>query len=403
MPVTVVLGAQWGDEGKGKIVDLIAGRMDLVIRFQGGANAGHSVMLGNRKIVLHQIPSGILHLSCYNAIANGCVVDPIALVEEIGTLEAAGLAVTPAGQLMISRSAHVVTPLHRWIDGLHGAQVGTTGRGIGPAYADKVARVGIRLGDVLGPDWSERLQQHEQRIRQAAGGEVPPAMDTWRPGFDQALERIRPFFGDTAALILETEQQGKRILLEGAQGTLLDIDHGSYPFVTSSSTSIGGALTGTGVYLPLDLRIGVFKAYCTRVGNGPFPTELTDETGETLRRIGQEFGATTGRPRRCGWLDLPLLKQACRINGFNGLILTKLDCLSTFPVIKVAVGAPDPDRREYKEFPGWNCPLDGYGAREKLPPAARGFLDFIEEQLDVPLAAISIGPGRHQILQEAWA
>jgi adenylosuccinate synthase len=403
MPVTIVLGAQWGDEGKGKIVDLLSEQADLVIRFQGGANAGHTIIHDGQKVVLHQLPSGILRDSCLNLIGNGCVVDPIALGEEIKAIAALGYSISPKN-LRISGGAHLVTPLHRYLDKMQGGEVGTTGRGIGPAYTDKAARIGLRLTDALvgagnAADWPTRLDRHWERFRLLMRG-LPAQIEEQCRDFYDAVQEILPMVTDTAELIHTSFLDNKRLLFEGAQGTLLDIDHGTYPFVTSSSTGIGGALTGTGVYLPFDRRIGVFKAYCTRVGNGPFPTEAADETGEELRRVGGEFGATTGRPRRCGWLDLPLLKKSCRINGFNRLVMTKLDCLSTFAEIRVAVGRNGHDEPEYRTFPGWRVSLDGCRCRANLPAEAGRYLDFIEEQMGIPLAAVSVGPERERILRE---
>ena len=402
MTTTVLLGAQWGDEGKGKIVDLLAENMDLTVRFQGGANAGHTVYSDGVKLVLHQVPSGVLHQSCFNIIGNGCVVDAPALLEEIEQLAAAGFVVN-SERLMISNLAHLVTPLHRWIDVQSGNRVGTTGRGIGPCYCDKTARQGIRLLDVVHPQWEDRLKDQFDRASTEAsrhGWNTPPLLSEWLPAFRAAVMQLLPFAGDTAEYIARAANNGANILLEGAQGTLLDVDHGTYPFVTSSSTSIGGALTGIGVYLPFEQRIGVFKAYTTRVGHGPFPTEQNNETGERLRSVGHEFGATTGRPRRCGWLDLPLMKKVCRINGFNRLVITKLDCLSEFETIKVAVANDDAQNPVYREFKGWLSPLTSCSLRSDLPVACREYLDFIEDELAVPLAAISTGPERRQIIVE---
>jgi len=400
MPVTVLLGAQWGDEGKGKIVDLLSEGMDMVIRFQGGSNAGHTVVIDGKKIVLHQIPTGILQRSCKNVIGNGCVVDPPALVEELASVISAGYSIQ-TDRLLISDLAHLVTPIHRWIDSQTGAKIGTTGRGIGPCYADKTMRVGIRVCDAQSSDLEERLFEQFHRAEATAranGWNSPPPPDSWLPAYRSALARILPFAGGAGELIHGLHLKGVKILLEGAQGTLLDLDHGTYPFVASSSTAIGGALTGIGVYLPFDVRLGVFKAYTTRVGNGPFPTELTDATGEELRRIGAEYGATTGRPRRCGWLDLFLMRLSCRINGFNRLVITKLDCLSSMKMIKVAVGRDDRGNPIYREFIGWKKSLDGCTNRSRFPAACREFLDFIEGELGVPLAGISIGPERRQTI-----
>jgi len=403
MTTTVLLGAQWGDEGKGKIVDLLAENMDLTVRFQGGANAGHTVYCEGKKLVLHQIPSGILHKSCFNLIGNGCVVDAPALIEEIAQLNEAGFAVCPE-RLMISNIAHLVTPLHRWQDVQSGNRVGTTGRGIGTCYVDKAARQGLRLIDVIAGGCEDQLKEQYERVSSEAirqGWNSPPSLSEWLPAYRSALQQLIPFAGDAAEYIARAHRESARILLEGAQGTLLDIDHGTYPYVTSSATSIGGALTGIGVYLPLENRIGVFKAYTTRVGHGPFPTEQNNETGERLREVGSEFGATTGRPRRCGWLDLSLMKKVCRINGFNRLVMTKIDCLSDFETIRVAVAYDESQNPIYREFSGWRTSLSECASRNELPQACRDYLDFIENELGVPLAAVSIGPQRRQILLEA--
>lgn len=402
MAVAAVLGAQWGDEGKGKIVDLLAQDMSLVIRFQGGANAGHTVYLAGQKVVLHQIPSGILHECCLNIIGNGCVVDAPALIAEMQQLDNAGFSIDST-RLMISDRAHLVTPLHRWLDTRSGVDIGTTGRGIGPCYEDKFARRGIRLLDFRNSEWDQVLHNHHERIRimaDSCGFGLPPEPSQWIPRFNESIQQISSLSGDTAQIIESMHKRGKPVLLEGAQGTMLDIDHGTYPYVTSSSCSIGGAFTGTGVFLPLDFRIGIFKAYATRVGSGPFTTEQDNEIGKHLRETGQEYGATTGRDRRCGWLDIPLLKLSCRINGFNRMVITKLDCLSEFEVIRAAISTDKQGNPVYKDFEGWNCSLSTCMSRTDLPEKCQLYLDFIESEIDVPLAAISIGPERHQIILE---
>ncbi len=399
----MILGAQWGDEGKGKIVDLLAGRMDLVARFQGGANAGHSVVVDGRRVVLHQLPSGVLHRHCRNLIGPGCVTDPIALRREIDELRPVAGELGP-DRLLIAPGVHLVTPLHRWFDAQQGEAIGTTGRGIGPCYTDKVARAGLRLGDLLTSDPRPRLQEHQERFTALARAfrlpAPPPALEQWQPAFCEALAALRPLVGDVVDAIREVDRRGGRLLLEGAQGTLLDLDHGTYPFVTSSSTTVGGALSGIGCWVDLDRRVGVAKAYATRVGHGPFPTELTDELGERLRQRGHEYGATTGRPRRCGWLDLPLLQRACVINGFNRLVITKLDVLTGLPTIRVATAVDPHGQPIYAELPGWSEPLTGCTHRNHLPTACQAFLAFLEERLEVPVAAISIGPDRRETIVE---
>ncbi|MBM4372587.1 MAG: adenylosuccinate synthetase, partial [Deltaproteobacteria bacterium] len=314
----IVMGAQWGDEGKGKIVDVLAAEADLVVRFQGGANAGHTIVAGGQRHVLHLLPSGILTPGKLNVIASGCVVDLEALAQEILATRDTGIEISPA-TLALSDRAHVVTPAHRHADRLQGAWIGTTGRGIGPCYTDKVRRWGIRASAILDGTFGDRYRAQSaawQREVPAARDDPFPDPDLDLRRMEDALALVRPFVTDTRTLIHEAATAGRGILLEGAQGTLLDVDHGTYPFVTSSSTTIGGAFTGTGVFLDFQDRIGVLKAYSTRVGEGPFPTEETDPRGELLRARGREFGATTGRPRRCGWLDLPLVREACVTNGF---------------------------------------------------------------------------------------
>ena len=399
----IVLGAQWGDEGKGKIVDLLASRADLVVRFQGGANAGHTVIVGDRKFVLHLIPGGIVSGKAMNVIGNGCVVDPITFKQEISYLEKEGIKVTPQ-QLMVSMQAHIVTPVHKYLDRVLNKKIGTTGRGIGPAYTDKIQRSGVRMESILNGTFIDHFKQQAQLYRQYAKQLYDePFID-----IDQAVEQlkeaesyIRPFIGDTVELIHQYLSQQANILYEGAQGTMLDVDHGTYPFVTSSSTTIGGAFTGGGVFLNFDRRIGLVKAYTTRVGEGPFPTELHDAIGEKLREKGHEFGATTGRPRRCGWLDLKLVKRAQIINGFNYISLSKLSCLSGFERIKIAVDYDDQGNPQYEEFEGWSEEIEGLTEWEALPQQARNYVQFIEDYLQVPIGLVSTGPDRsHAIFRQ---
>ncbi len=402
----IVLGAQWGDEGKGKIVDLLSSKADLVVRFQGGANAGHTVIIGDKKYVLHLIPGGIVSGKAMNVIGNGCVVDPITFKEEIEYLKQQGVEVTP-DKLMISFQAHVVTPVHKYLDRVLNKKIGTTGRGIGPAYTDKVQRTGVRMEAIANGSFLEHFKQQARLYQQYAQN----LYDEPFLNIEQALEElkaaesyIRPFIGDTVELIHGYLDKKANILYEGAQGTMLDVDHGTYPFVTSSSTTIGGAFTGGGVFVEFDKRIGLVKAYTTRVGEGPFPTELNDEIGEKLREKGQEFGATTGRPRRCGWLDLKLVKRATVINGFNYISLSKLSCLSGFETIKVAVDYDASGRPVYREFPGWQEEIEGVTDWQELPENARNYVEFIEDYLQVPVGLVSTGPDRNHAIfrQPLW-
>ena len=355
----IVMGSQWGDEGKGKLVDLLAAKARAVVRFQGGANAGHTIIAGNRKYVLHLLPSGVLTPGCVSVIGTGCVVDPDELAAEIDLLATQGVILTPKN-LIISHQAHLVTPAHRELDKSEGSRIGTTGRGIGPAYADKARRTGLRAESLTG--------------------------------------KLGSYVGDATQAIAEIARAGGNILYEGAQGTMLDLDHGTYPFVTSSSTTIGSAYSGGGVYLEFDWRIAVIKAYATRVGHGPFPTELTDKTGTWLQEQGREFGATTGRPRRCGWLDLHLLKRAFVISGFNYIALTKLDCLRGLESIHVATDRSGDDEPTYKVLPGWHDDIRNCRTFAALPSACREYVDFIEGELGQPVGIISTGPDRAETI-----
>jgi len=399
MTSTIVLGAQWGDEGKGKLVDRLAAQAQLVVRFQGGANAGHTVIVGGVKRVQHLVPSGILHPGVVNLIAAGCVIDLARLVEEIDTLAAAGVAVGPEN-LRLDTGAHVVTPVHTYLDRLQGSAVGTTGRGIGPSYADKASRIGIRLASLLDGTLEplyRALHQHHAHVA-AAAGEPYPDLGADLERLQAAAKRLRPLLTDGRALIRRALTSGQALLFEGAQGTLLDLDHGTYPFVTSSSTTIGGAYTGGGVYVPFERRIGVAKAYCTRVGNGPFPTELADERGAWLRERGHEYGATTGRPRRCGWLDLELLRQAVIINGFTELALTKLDCLTGLDPLVIAVGREADGSPRFQTMAGWHQDLQSVATRADLPETCRRYIELIEQLAGVPVTLISTGPERDQLI-----
>jgi adenylosuccinate synthase len=416
----IVLGAQWGDEGKGKLVDLLSDRFDVVVRYQGGHNAGHTIIVGERKFVLKLIPSGILHPGKSAVIGNGLVVDPIALVTEIDALEAAGVDV--ARQLRISNRAHVLLPFHRWMERLSEARpgrvsIGTTSRGIGPCYEDKAGRRGIRFGDFVRFECFEKaydaLLEEKTQILKAFdlfdGSDDRAERDRYR----QIAERLRPLVCDTAGLLNRDIRDGKRLLFEGAQGTMLDMDHGTYPFVTSSSASAGGACTGTGV-APNRISgvVGICKAYITRVGGGPFPTELHGEIGKQIRKRGKEFGAVTGRPRRCGWFDVPLLRYSAMINGFDSLVITKLDVLDELEEIPVCLEyqvdgesiedmPPSSDdlgkvMPVYECLPGWNSSTFGISEYDKLPERARDYLDFLEKVTGVEVGCISTGPERTQ-------
>jgi adenylosuccinate synthase len=418
----IVLGAQWGDEGKGKLVDLLSDRFDVVVRYQGGHNAGHTIIVGERKFVLKLIPSGILHPGKSAVIGNGLVVDPTALVTEIDALEAAGVDV--ARQLRISNRAHVLLPFHRLMERLSEGRegrvaIGTTSRGIGPCYEDKVGRRGIRFGDFVRFDVFEEayrtLCAEKIEILKAFG--LFDGMDdkAERERYQQIAERLRPLVCDTAGLLNQNIRDGKRLLFEGAQGTMLDVDHGTYPFVTSSSSTAGGACTGTGVP-PNRISgvIGICKAYITRVGGGPFPTELHDEVGEQIRKRGKEFGAVTGRPRRCGWFDVPLLRYSAMINGFDSLVITKLDVLDEIEEIPVCLDyqvdgesiadmPPSSDdlgkvKPVYECLPGWNSSTFGISEYDKLPQAARDYLDYLEKVTGVEVGCISTGPERTQTI-----
>ncbi len=433
MPVTIVLGSQWGDEGKGKIVDLLAENCEYVARYQGGANAGHTIKLPDgREFVLHLIPSGIFHPGVFCIIGNGVVIDPVALREEIKMVEDAGVEVK--GRLFISYNAHLIMPYHKQIDKASearlsksgdGKAVGTTGRGIGPAYEDKFARKGIRIVDLLDRNLlAEKLRQNifEKNELLSKFYDSKDLCDVEQiirdyEVFDQEMD---PYITDTSLLLNKAIAEGKNVLLEGAQAALLDIDFGTYPYVTSSSPTAGGACTGLGIPpTSIDKVIGVVKAYSTRVGNGPFPTELLDSTGEGLRKAGREYGATTGRPRRCGWLDAVAVRYAVMINGIESIALTKLDVLSDMPEIKICtkyervtdgkiiehfttnlktLGAIRPI---YESFSGWKkSELEGISKREDLPGNVKIYLDAIERELGAPLNIISIGAGRNETLVE---
>ncbi len=417
MPNVVVVGAQWGDEGKGKVVDLLTEHAQVVVRFQGGNNAGHTLVVGGQKTVLHLIPSGILHPGKTCVIGNGVVVDPAVLVGEIDALKSRGFLADDA-QLVISGNAHVIFPWHKLLDALRekgrsGGAIGTTGRGIGPAYEDKVARRGIRVSDLL----DEGRMAHKVRERLAsakeelawlssAANEAPPVLDADEI-INQALAagaRIRTHVRDVSLYLAGQARQGARILFEGAQGTLLDVDHGTYPFVTSSNCVAGNAAVGAGLGpTAIDKVVGISKAYTTRVGGGPFPTELTDDLGERLRKVGDEFGATTGRPRRCGWLDAVVLRYAARVNGLSGL---KSVCICTGyeldgdRVTELPGDFEDLARVKpvYETLPGWDEKLAGARTVEDLPAAARRYVRRVEEVCGVGVICISVGADRGETI-----
>lgn len=416
MSVRIIVGAQWGDEGKGKIVDMLSEQADIVARYQGGANAGHTIVFNDTKYVLHLIPSGILHPGTQCVIGNGVVIDPVALLDEIAMLEGMGISIE--GRLHISHKAHLIMPYHKMMDAARERQagsIGTTGRGIGPAYNDKALRSGIRIVDLLDRDiLGEKIRTNlaeKNQILQALYDVAPLDVDAMIEEYVAFDSRIDPYITDTTSLLNNALKEGKRVLAEGAQGALLDLDHGTYPFVTSSNPTSGGACTGLGIP-PTSITsvMGVVKAYSTRVGNGPFPTELHDATGELLRSEGHEFGATTGRSRRCGWLDIPALKYSIMINGISEIALTKLDVLGVFDEIKICTGY-SLDGTPMKNFPvdvrtldrltcdyttlkGWNSPLDGVTSFNMLPPAARTYVETIEHLLESPITWVSTSPAR---------
>ncbi len=428
MPNVVVVGAQWGDEGKGKIVDLLTEHAQVVVRFQGGNNAGHTLVVGGQKTVLHLIPSGILHQGKVCVIGNGCVVDPLVLMKEVDGLRARGFLQEPH-QLMVSEHAHVICPWHRHLDMLReksrgGGAIGTTGRGIGPAYEDKIARRGIRIRDLrdgerLRRRVKERLPSALEEIAMLArqGKAEEPLIDPEAIISEYTLlgDRLKEFMGDTSIFLDEQIRKGTRILFEGAQGSLLDVDHGTYPYVTSSNTVAGNAAVGSGIGpTAIDRVMGITKAYTTRVGGGPFPTELSDDVGQLLRKVGDEFGATTGRPRRCGWFDSVVLRYAARVNGLWGLSLTKLDVLSGLPTLKICTAYELDGQRVtelpgdledlsrvtpvYEELQGWNQPLAGARTLEDLPAAAVKYIRRIEEIVGVPVVCISVGAERGETI-----
>lgn len=414
MPVRIVVGAQWGDEGKGKIVDLLSERTHVVARYQGGANAGHTVCHGAQKYVLRLVPSGILHPGVFCILGNGVVVDPVALFDELGELKKTGI--DTAGRVMISPHAHIILPYHKHLDQakekyLGENQVGTTQRGIGPAYLDKIDRSGIRAIDLLNATALrtklETKIEEKNKILRAFGAAELPVREIVEQYVDLG-EQLRPMIGDTVRHLHEAIHGGREVLLEGAQGTLLDIDHGTYPYVTSSNSTSGGACTGLGLGPRcIDHVMGVAKAYTTRVGNGPFPTEFDEPMSQVVRKLGGEYGAVTGRPRRCGWLDMVLLKYAVAVNGVDELAITKLDVLDTLDEIMVCTGYEQDGRSFelftadastlqqvrpiYQRLDGWKADTTQARTLAQLPAAARRYLDVIEKTLGVPIRIISVG------------
>lgn len=429
MSTVVVIGTQWGDEGKGKVVDLLTARADCVVRFQGGNNAGHTLVVGGRKIILHLTPSGILHPGTVCMIGNGVVVDPKVLLEELERLKDFGVLITPE-RLVVSAYAHVIMPYHRLLDVAREnrkgqGRIGTTGRGIGPCYEDKVARTGVRMHHLLNEKALrhrlEEILEEKNFLLSHYYGQAPVVLEDVLKEYLDYGRRLALFVADVSTRLHEAFQSQKAILFEGAQGTHLDVDHGTYPFVTSSNTVAGNACCGAGLG-PTAIHhvLGIMKAYTTRVGEGPFPTELTNQIGEHMRTCGGEFGSTTGRPRRCGWLDLSVVKDAVRLNGLASLAVTKLDVLTGLPRLRMAVKyrcqgkvldrlPPELDRLEqcdpvYEDFDGWEEDLRQVRRFEDLPSAARRYLEAVQDHLGIPFSIISVGPGREQtiVLQDPF-
>jgi len=422
MSVRIVIGAQWGDEGKGKIVDLLSKDADYVIRYQGGANAGHTLKFDETSVVLHLVPSGIFHNNSKCVIGNGVVIDPTALVDEIESIEAMGVNLEE--RLFISETAHVILPYHKVLDQVKEKRrgkdaIGTTGRGIGPAYVSKVSRTGIRMIDLLDEETLRyKVESNLEDINASMKyiyQEEPLDADQITNEILEAVQTIAPYITNTSALLHEAIDSNKTLLLEGAQGSMLDIDHGTYPYVTSSSPTAGGACSGSGIPpTAVDHVMGITKAYCTRVGNGPFPTELDNNEGNNLRKKGSEFGATTGRPRRCGWIDLVALKYAIRINGINELTVTKMDVLDGFDEVKVCTDYQIGDEKTriypldlskvekaepvYKTLKGWATSTRECGNFEELPENATEYLNFLEDYLGVKVKILSTGPKRSETI-----
>nr|WP_319401938.1 adenylosuccinate synthase [uncultured Carboxylicivirga sp.] len=417
MKVDVLLGLQWGDEGKGKVVDVLTPKYDVITRFQGGPNAGHTLEFDNFKHVLHNIPSGIFHSSKINIIGNGVVLDPITFKQEIDSLKEKGFEIT--NNLYISKKAHLILPTHRILDAASEAskgktKIGSTLKGIGPTYMDKTGRNGLRVGDVLLNFEEKYAALKDKHIKMLSMYDFEYNIEDFETGLAEGIELLRSCkLIDSEHEINKYIKEGKSVLAEGAQGTMLDIDFGSYPFVTSSNTICAGACTGMGI-APNKIGevFGIFKAYCTRVGSGPFPTELFDADGDLMRKAGNEFGSTTGRPRRCGWIDLVALKYAVMLNGVTQLIMMKGDVLSDFDTIKVGTGykingevteefpfeLPEKVEMVYKELPGWKTDLTGIKSESEFPKELSDYIAYLEEQLEVPIKIVSVGPDREQTI-----
>ncbi len=424
MPATVVLGAQWGDEGKGRAVDYFAESADFVVRYQGGNNAGHTIVVGDQTLALSLIPSGILYPNCTPVIASGTVIDPKILIEELDM--AASKQLDPS-RVRLSANAHVIMPYHRKLDAaieryLGKNQIGTTKKGIGPAYTDKYARVGIRVQDLFDAkifrQKVETALEEKNKVLSRVYNALPMEADEIIDEYTRYADRLRPHVTDTSLLLWQGLRHGKTVLFEGAQGTLLDIDHGTYPFVTSSNPTAGGAAVGSGIGpKAIDEIVGVAKAYISRVGTGPFPTELHDEIGDRMIELGGEYGTVTGRRRRCGWLDLVALRYSDRVNTFTKLFLTKLDILSAFDTIKVATAYTSRGERYdefpsqqsvlyhcepvYEELPGWKTDIAGVRSYDDLPKEARAYIEYVQEASGVPIGWASVGPERSQLIEVA--
>ncbi|MCH8971162.1 MAG: adenylosuccinate synthase [Acidobacteria bacterium] len=422
MPATIVLGAQWGDEGKGRVVDYFSEKADYVVRFQGGNNAGHTIVVGEQRLALSLIPSGILYPTCIPVIASGTVIDPKVLLNEMEMVAGRGL---DPSRLRLSSNAHLIMPYHRKLDAaieryLGENQIGTTKKGIGPAYTDKYSRVGIRVQDLFDPKiFTEKVKaalEDKNKILPRVYNTLPMDADEIVDEYLGYAQRLRPHVTDTSLLLWNAINDGSAVLFEGAQGTLLDVDHGTYPFVTSSNPTAGGAIVGSGVGPKvIDEIVGVAKAYISRVGTGPFPTELHDEVGEMMIELGGEYGTVTGRRRRCGWLDLLALRYAARINSLTKLFLTKMDILSAFDTLKVANGYRSGGERydefpaqqsvlyhcepEYDEMAGWKEDITGVREYGDLPKEARAYVEYIEEVVGVPVGWVSVGPERSQLIE----
>lgn len=424
MPATILVGAQWGDEGKGRVADWLSRTCDAMARYGGGDNAGHTVSVGTQKYSLHLVPSGVVHPGVRCIMGSAMVINPLRLVSELDMLATAGVDISPT-RIHLSPRAHVITPGHLELDGASersrgGKSIGTTRRGIGPAYADKAARTGLLVSDMLDPaQFAVHVTEMVERANKLLTGQygLKPILNTGiAEQYKAAAERLAPYITDTISIVHDVLEAGQHLLCEGAQATLLDLDLGHYPYVTSSSTTVGGAMVGLGFGPRYVARvIGVAKAYCTRVGNGPFPTELTNETGERLRAVGHEYGTTTGRPRRCGWLDSVALRYAVRVNGFTELVLTKLDVLSGLDQLHIATAYDLESQRTtnmpidtaimesavpvYETLPGWQDDISAVRQIDHLPENARRYIRRIEEIIGIPITMISVGPEREQAIQ----